>query len=706
MKTRVTLTAALLAAAVAVQGQVSIPSTGTPVVVDFTGFDGSGFDPAPSAGQLDGDDWAATGFSDGDRAFGDVDTTGDYAKGTTTGDIFSGGIYALDNGGNISLMIQPTGSDWTPGTLTLRLQNNTGGSISQLDVAYDIVINNNEGRGNDFNFSFSTDDLTYTPVGALDYTSDEAEDLLGIQSVPRSTILTGLSVLDGGFIYLRWEGDDNTGGGSRDEVGLDNISVTASAGGTVSAFNFGSAAVSANEGDGSVDLTVDLSTAADCDIDVVVTGGSATNGADYSLATSTTLNFTAAGATSQSLSVSLIDDMDLEMDETIEVELQNATGTCIIGAASVSTVTIEDNDNAASGECANLYFSEYLEGSGNNKALEIYNPTDAMVDLSAYSVSSFNNGATSPTNTEMLSGMLAPGDVYVIANASADSLILVEADITSTVTFYNGDDAIVLFNGGDTIDAIGIVGVDPGSSWAVDTGATNEHTLVRKASIKQGQTNWAIGATEWDVYDQDDLSFLGSHTQDACASVCNSANLPTNQMSTVEAVRVRLNWDPIPGAVACQVGGQRLPAGPSPSVNLLSGDISTTNVPFSAAGAGTTWTWRVRCACSVTPLDVSAFTAFGDTFSIPLAREAALVDMDASLYPNPASERVTLEFSMDASGESVVEVLDMTGRSLLLRNTGVVEGVNRLSLDLSGMEPGVYFVRVDGRSAGSLTVAR
>jgi hypothetical protein len=705
MKTRVILTAALLASAALATGQVSIPSTGTPVTVDFTGFDGTGF--GPGAGQLDPGAWASTGLSDGDRTFGDIDTTGDYAKGITTGDIFSGGIYALDRAGDIGLMIQPTGSDWTPGTLTLRLQNNTGGSIDQLDVAYDLLIDNNEDRGNSFNFSYSTDDVSYTAVSALDYTSTELQDALGTQVINQSTILTGLGVIDGGFIYLRWEGDDVTGGGSRDEFGLDNISATATAGGTISAFNFAASSVSVGEGDGSVDLTVDLSTAADCDVDVVITGGTATNGVDYSLAASTTLSFTAAGATSQNLSVSILDDMDLEMVETIDVELQNATGTCILGAASAATVSIDDNDEAAFGECANLYISEYIEGSSNNKALEIYNPTGAPVDLSGYSVASFNNGGTSPTNTEMLSGILAAGDVYVIANSAADSVILAAADITSTVTFYNGDDAIILFNGGDTIDAIGIVGVDPGTNWPVDSGATSEFTLVRKASVNQGQKNWAIGATEWDVYAQNTFDFIGSHTQDPCAVVCNSGVLPSNQAHTELSNRFELTWDPTPGAVASQVNGLRIiPAGPSPSVNLLSAPINTTNVPFSAAGAGTTWTWRVRCACSVSPLDVSAFTAYGDTFTVPSPRLADANGLQATLFPNPASSRVMVDFSMDASGESAIELLDLTGRTVLVRNVAVAEGANRVELGLEGLEPGVYFVRVDGRSAGSLTVAR
>lgn len=172
----------------------------------------------------------------------------------------------------------------------------------------------------------------------------------------------------------------------------------------------------------------------------------------------------------------------------------------------------------AASACGDLYISEYLEGSSNNKAFEIYNPTNAAVDLTPYVLRAYNNGSTSPSNSLDLAGSLAAGDVYVIANPSADSAILAVADTTSSVTFINGDDALVLFNGTDTLDIIGIVGVDPGSSWSVGSGATNENTLVRMASVQNGTTDWALGATQWDVYAQNDFSFLGAHTQNPCAS--------------------------------------------------------------------------------------------------------------------------------------------------------------------------------------------
>ena len=63
-----------------------------------------------------------------------------------------------------------------------------------------------------------------------------------------------------------------------------------------------------------------------------------------------------------------------------------------------------------------LYFSEYVEGSSSNKALEIYNPTNATVDLSQYGIVTNTNGGDW-YNPDPLTGMLEPGDVYVIINS-------------------------------------------------------------------------------------------------------------------------------------------------------------------------------------------------------------------------------------------------------------------------------------------------
>ena len=177
----------------------------------------------------------------------------------------------------------------------------------------------------------------------------------------------------------------------------------------------------------------------------------------------------------------------------------------------VGTVTV-------TAPCSELYFSEYLEGSSNNKALEIYNPTNAAINLSTYSVKAYNNGGLTISNSLQLPNKtIAAHDVYVIANSQAVAAILGVSDTTSTVTFFNGDDAVVLFKGTDTLDIIGKVGNDPGTNWTVGSGATSEFTLVRQMPVKKGQRRWTVGATEWNVYPQNTATYLGSHSSN-CAS--------------------------------------------------------------------------------------------------------------------------------------------------------------------------------------------
>lgn len=175
-------------------------------------------------------------------------------------------------------------------------------------------------------------------------------------------------------------------------------------------------------------------------------------------------------------------------------------------------------------QAADLFISEYVEGSSNNKAIEIFNGTGAAVDLSNYSMKLASNGSPtwSTTNSVTLSGTLANNDVFVIANAQANPTILGVADMTHTVTYFNGNDCLGLFHGDTLIDIIGVLGTDPGTAWPVagTDGATLNHTLIRKPEVDSGNTDWIAGAgtnmdnSEWIVHPQDYVDDLGSHTFD------------------------------------------------------------------------------------------------------------------------------------------------------------------------------------------------
>lgn len=77
-------------------------------------------------------------------------------------------------------------------------------------------------------------------------------------------------------------------------------------------------------------------------------------------------------------------------------------------------------------QCNELFFSEYVEGYANNKALEIYNPTAEAINLSAYSIVRFSNGATSAGDDKVVQlpdVMLEAHDVYVIVIDHTDTTL-------------------------------------------------------------------------------------------------------------------------------------------------------------------------------------------------------------------------------------------------------------------------------------------
>jgi hypothetical protein len=202
-------------------------------------------------------------------------------------------------------------------------------------------------------------------------------------------------------------------------------------------------------------------------------------------------------------------------------------------------------------DCGNLFFSEYVEGSGNSKAMEIYNPTDNPVDLALYSIKRYSNGSPFPTEELILSGTLQPKGVVVVTNGQTDSVWVSSgggywsppvsealyalgdlhcSGLYPTPFYFNGNDAITLETiTGGVIDIFGKIGDDPGdngwndipptytagtqywTSWSVD------NTLIRKASVKKGVTEHPAlfrVHPEWDSIPKDTYDSLRFHKCD------------------------------------------------------------------------------------------------------------------------------------------------------------------------------------------------
>ena len=176
------------------------------------------------------------------------------------------------------------------------------------------------------------------------------------------------------------------------------------------------------------------------------------------------------------------------------------------GNISASSSTLNVTTTSPAGTTTELLFSEYIEGSGNNKALEISNATGTSINLSIYSVKKQTNGAGAWSAGIALSGTLATGKKFTIVNSAIASTCYStsSANISTAATemTFNGNDAVGLFKNGVLIDIIGTFNGGT-ANFAADV------TLRRKATVTGPKTTFNLSA-DWDSYSADTCSNLGS----------------------------------------------------------------------------------------------------------------------------------------------------------------------------------------------------
>ncbi|RAW06621.1 hypothetical protein DKQ62_12955 [Halomonas elongata] len=153
-----------------------------------------------------------------------------------------------------------------------------------------------------------------------------------------------------------------------------------------------------------------------------------------------------------------------------------------------------------------LLISEYVEGSGYNKAIELTNTGADALSLDGYQLSLYSNGNQSATSSADLgnltaNGELAAGETLVVTSSQTeDPELIARSDATSDVINFNGNDALTLTDAeGSLIDVIGTVGND--ASFAQDV------TLRRDASITTGSDTF--DASQWQQLPQDTFDGLG-----------------------------------------------------------------------------------------------------------------------------------------------------------------------------------------------------
>ena len=300
-----------------------------------------------------------------------------------------------------------------------------------------------------------------------------------------------------------------------------------------------------------------------------------------------------------------------------------------------------------------LFFSEYAEGSGNNKYLEIYNGTGASVVLTNYQIAqSVNGGGWQYYHTFTAGTSIADGDVWVITTDQADASIQAVADEIlpyPSVVHHNGDDArgLISISGTDTtwIDIIGDPNNDPGSGWDVAgvTNGTQNHTLVRKSTVSSGNTDWLVSAgttmdnSEWIVLDQDTWTYVGSHPHaelegpvpPTISSIAIEPSSPTEEDDVLVSAAITDDGTIASATLSYNSGSTNTEV----TMANTTGDTYTGTIPAQAAGTTVTF--------SITAIDNDDSTTTSD---------------ESSYLVNPTGGEITaiydIQYTTDSSGDS------------------------------------------------------
>ena len=227
---------------------------------------------------------------------------------------------------------------------------------------------------------------------------------------------------------------------------------------------------------------------------------------------------------------------------SLTVEATNSGGT----ASKAVTVVVKDvEENSLP---TDLFISEYVEGSSNNKYIEIFNGTGETVNLDAYAVARCGNdcadGEHEYWDTFPAGTTLVDGAVYTMCHTSYVGVANCDQAETG-IGYWNGNDALKLVKGTETsytdIDVIGVFTAESADYWSV-CGVENglqEHTIIKKERV-EGNTDWAASAgtnandCDWIVKEQDDFTDFGKHCWNSNGDDAVTINNASGAVSVAE----------------------------------------------------------------------------------------------------------------------------------------------------------------------------
>jgi hypothetical protein len=414
----------------------------------------------------------------------------------------------------------------------------------------------------------------------------------------------------------------------------------------------------------------------------------ATNAQNYSISSLTVTSVTMDGLSAVVIETS---EQTENANYTITVNnVQDLAGNTIATNSAIQFTGFEQPEVIE----VKVFFSEYIEGSSNNKALEIYNNNGSTINLSAFRIAQANNGGgwtywhTFPVGTT-----LAHGDVWVMTTDTANTTLQNAADeilAYPSVVHHNGNDARALeysSDGGanwEIIDIIGTPNNDPGDGWAVAgiPSATKDKTLVRKPNVTTGTTDWNASAgtnaddSQWIVYPVDTFTYIGYHQ--LAGEDVNPPTLTNAVAQSSTSVRLAFN-EPVSAITAANSTHYTI-SGLS-VINVTMDGLSAVVIETSEQTESANYTITVNNVQDLAGNTITANSQIQFTgYSGPVYHQIATIRANYSQYAGQTvtvKAIVTIGVNSIQTGRTNTYIQDNSGRGIAVFDYNVINTLQR-----------------------------
>jgi len=166
----------------------------------------------------------------------------------------------------------------------------------------------------------------------------------------------------------------------------------------------------------------------------------------------------------------------------------------------------------------------------------------------------------------------------------------------------------------------------------------------------------------------------------------NVANVKVKKITSTSA---KVDWDPVKNATSYDVQYRKIGI-----ANWKVKNTTNTNKALKGLTPQKSYEYQLRSYCANgyvsdwTPSDT--FATLPAKFLGPENDEAATFE----IYPNPASDILTMDVSLDRDQQISVCIYDLTGRLMLTHMQTLSAGDQELKLDISALPAGYYLAQV------------